>query len=125
MSLELLGGIFDRMVILAAASCQQVSQGTRWARGGLRTGLKERVPNRVLCKDCGPACYEGVEEGHDETTRGRERWRMQEIYPDRAPASLGCVVAVIASLVMNMGVVFDPASIYYVIICCHLANRRD
>jgi hypothetical protein len=44
-----------------------------------------------------------VEEGHDETTRGRERWRMQEIYPDRAPTSLGCVVAVIASLVMNMG----------------------
>ncbi len=53
MSLELLGGILDRIVILAAG----VSQG----RKEERTWLENRVAGRVLCEDGGSARDEGVE----------------------------------------------------------------
>lgn len=58
MSLELLGGILDRIVILAA--------GVSRVKRTERTRLEDRVTSRVFREDCRPARNEGVEERHGE-----------------------------------------------------------
>jgi hypothetical protein len=79
--LELLGGILDRIVILAA--------GVSWNGGSERTWLEDRVAGRVLGEDGGPARNEGVEEGHGEVKVRRGKMLLLRIRGRRCLTSGG------------------------------------